>query len=145
MMIYLVHHADAVDPTIDAQRPLSALGLAQADWLAGQAHARGARPRSIWHSGKLRSRQTAEAFLRRCNPAATFQSVRGLLPADPTMWVENALALETEDVLVVGHRPNLPELARALVAGAQLPLHGIVAMERTAILSFEQRWVLAPA
>jgi phosphohistidine phosphatase SixA len=93
----------------------------------------------------LRSRQTAEAFLRMCNPSARFRAVRGLLPSDPVVWMANALALENEDVLLVGHMPQLPELASTLAADARLPLHGMVALERTTAVSFEQRWVLEPS
>lgn len=99
------------------------------------------KPALIWHSGKLRSRQTAEAFLRACNPSAPFRAVRGLLPDDPIVWMENALALEDQNVLVVGHIPHLPALAEALGAGDPLPLHGMLTLERTGPLSYTQRWV----
>ena len=145
MMVYLVHHAHAVDAAIDSRRPLSTAGLAQVAWLAEQARVRGVRPASIWHSGKLRSRQTAEAFLRACNASAAFRAARGLLPGDPTVWMENALALEDDDVLVVGHMPHLPSLARAMAADVQLPLHGMVALERTGAATFELRWMLGPS
>ena len=61
MNLFLVHHGDAVGPEIDPQRPLSAVGRANVDRLATLAAARGARPSVVWHSGKLRARQTAEA------------------------------------------------------------------------------------
>ena len=66
-MIFLVHHADAVDADVDAQRPLSAAG-ARTRRAGASRPRRGVQPDVIWHSGKLRARQTAEAFLRGCNP-----------------------------------------------------------------------------
>jgi phosphohistidine phosphatase len=144
MLVYLVHHADAVGPGVDPQRPLSLRGLAQAAWLAEEARARKVRPAAIWHSGKLRSRQTAEAFLRVCNPSAAFRAARGLLPEDPIVWMENAIALEEHDLLVVGHIPHLPALTRALGAIDPLPLNGMIAMERTAAVAYTQRWCLQP-
>jgi len=144
MFLFLVHHADAVGPGVDPQRPLSLRGLAQAAWLAGQARGRKVKPATIWHSGKLRSRQTAEAFLRACNPSASFRAVRGLLPEDPIVWMENALALEDQDVLVVGHIPHLPALARSIGADDPLPLNGMLALERTGAVRFTQRWKLQP-
>jgi phosphohistidine phosphatase len=144
MHVYLVHHADAVGPGEDARRPLSPLGFAQAEWLAAFAQAAGTRPALIWHSGKLRSRQTAEAFLRTCSPFATFKMVRGLQPGDPTMWIENALLLEEQDTLVVGHLPHLPALARALGATDPLPLHGMIALERASAAKFVPRWSAEP-
>jgi phosphohistidine phosphatase len=82
-MVYLVHHADAVSPEVDPQRPLSERGRAHAERLAGEAAARGVKPAAVWHSGKLRARQTAEPFWRACNPLAEFAAIRGLQPDDP--------------------------------------------------------------
>jgi phosphohistidine phosphatase len=144
MRLYLVHHADAVGPAVDSQRPLSSRGHAQATWLAGEARVRMARPMLIWHSGKLRSRQTAEQFLRVCSPSAAFRAARGLLPEDPIVWIENALALEDQDTLVVGHFPQLPALARAVGASDPLPLHGMIALERTGPTAYQQQWCIEP-
>jgi len=131
MRVCLVHHADAVGPQDDPQRPLSDLGRRQAAWLADVIRDRGFRPTAIWHSGKLRSRQTAEAFLHARNPFAEFRMVRGLRPDDPPDWLRDALTAETREVLAVGHMPNLPALARMLSQAAQeFPLHGVVGFER---------------
>ena len=130
-MLYLVHHAQAVGPGVDAQRPLSAVGLAHADWLADQAAASGVKPAAIWHSGKLRARQTAEAFLRRCNPFASFVMVRGLRPEDSPGGLREALAAETGDLMLVSHMPLLPALAHMLCPEVcDFPLHGLIALER---------------
>ena len=134
-MIYLVHHADAVGPDVDPQRPLSIGGRAHADRLAAQAAGRGVKPVAIWHSGKLRARQTADAFWRACNPAAEFVAIRGLQPTDPPAWVRDRLIGETRDVMLVGHMPSLPEIHRLLIgaavepSSARFPLHGFVALE----------------
>jgi phosphohistidine phosphatase len=131
MTIYLVHHAHALGPDVDPQRPLSAEGLAHADRLAADAHAAGVSPATIWHSGKLRARQTAEAFLRRCNPFATYRMVRGLRPEDSAAGLQAVIAAETDDLMVVSHMPLLPELGRMLCpALGEFPLHGLVALER---------------
>jgi len=128
-----VHHADAVGPDVDSQRPLSAVGRFQADQLAERARDRGVHPETIWHSGKLRARQTAEPFLRACNPFADFRMVRGLRPEDPIEWMRDELAAETRDVLLVGHMPNIADLAHAMSpASARFPLHGLVLFERDA-------------
>ena len=89
MRVYLVHHADAVGPDVDPQRPLSALGRTQAAALADRVRGAGFAPASIWHSGKLRARQTAEYFLQTCNPFAEFRMVRGLRPDDPPDWMRD--------------------------------------------------------
>src|SRR5438093_13777823 len=106
MTVILAHHADAVGPGVDPQRPLSATGRAQAEWLAEQARAAAFAPAAIWHSGKLRARQTAEAFYRLCNPFAEFKMVRGLLPDDPPEIIRDVLIGEERDILLVGHMPS---------------------------------------
>lgn len=145
MHVFLVHHSNALDPGVDPQRPLSPLGRAQADWLAAHARSMHAAPAVIWHSGKLRARQTAEAFLRLCSPFAAFKMVRGLQPADPTMWMEDALALENRDVLVVGHMPQLPALAERLGAAVGFPLNGMIALERDDVNRYTERWRARPS
>ena len=133
-MIFLVHHADAVGPEADTQRPLSPGGRMHADRLAAEAASRGARPVAIWHSGKLRARQTAEAFWRACNPLAEFKAISGLQPTDPAERATEMLAGETRDVMLVGHMPSLPRIYGLLVSGDEdslldFPQHGLVALE----------------
>jgi phosphohistidine phosphatase len=134
-MIYLVHHGDAVGPEEDPMRPLSAHGRAAVLLVADEAARRGARPECIWHSGKLRARQTAEACWRICNPLATLTAERGLQPADPPAWMHERLIGETRDIMVVGHMPHLPGLLRLFTgddsqaSAVTFPLHGMVALE----------------
>ena len=129
MQVVLVHHADAVGPDVDPQRPLSPRGLAQAGALADAARAFGVRPDAIWHSGKLRARQTAEFFLRACNPMAEFRMVRGLLPDDPPEWMRDELADSgrTAVLVAVDGRPagviGLADAARETSAEAVASLH----------------------
>ncbi|MEQ1910662.1 MAG: histidine phosphatase family protein, partial [Vicinamibacterales bacterium] len=76
LRLYLAHHGDAVGPGVDIRRPLSDAGRADTERVAAAAAARGAKPIVIWHSGKLRARQTAEIFWRACNPLAEFSATR---------------------------------------------------------------------
>jgi phosphohistidine phosphatase len=130
-MILLIHHADAVGPEIDPMRPLSVTGRAQATRVAEAIAARHIVPELIWHSGKLRGRQTAEAVWRVCNPLARVSAVRGLQPDDPPAWIADQLAGETRHVALVGHMPHLPRLLSVLVrdGGIAFPPHGCVALE----------------
>jgi phosphohistidine phosphatase len=120
---------------MDPMRPLSERGRLQVDRLARQAAARGAKPDVIWHSGKLRARQTAEAYWKHCNPFAEFSAVHGLQPTDPTNWIADAIAGETRHIMLTGHMPHLPRLLGRLLSGAadapprEFPLNGIVALE----------------
>ena len=123
-------------------RPLSTVGRAATERLAGLAALRGVKPDVIWHSGKLRARQTAEVFWKACNPFAPITAERGLLPGDPPQWMHDRLTGETRSVLIAGHMPYLPRLLSLLTAGkavasapsersapSDFPLHGCVALE----------------
>lgn len=148
-MLYLVHHSDAVGPDVNPLRPLSDRGRAGGDTLALQAAERGAKPALIWHSGKMRARQTADAFWRHCNPLATFAAARGLQPTDPTTWIVDAIAAETGDVMLVGHFPHMPRLLGRLLTGdadaapMEFPLNGVVALEEVDG-RWVERWRLVP-
>jgi len=133
MQLFLMHHGDAVGPDVDPRRPLSAQGTAAVERIAAQASARGARPQVVWHSGKLRAKQTAEALWRACNALAEFAATRDLQPDDPPQWMRDRLRGETRDIALAGHFPYLPRLLALLVtggeAGASFPLHGLVALQ----------------
>jgi phosphohistidine phosphatase len=126
MRVLLVHHAEAVGPEVDPQRPLSARGHEQAEALAKTLQNEGVRPAAFWHSGKLRARQTAEPIWRLCAPFAEFTMVRGLSPDDPPAIIADAVRRESRDLALVGHRPNIGLVVRALTghADADVPLHG---------------------
>ena len=132
MLLYLVHHGDAVGPEVDARRPLSTTGVAGVERVAAQAAANGARPQIVWHSGKLRAKQTAEAVWRACNALAEFSATRDLQPDDPPHWFRDRLRGETRDIAIAGHYPHLPRLLALLLtggeAGASFPAHGMVAL-----------------
>jgi phosphohistidine phosphatase len=131
LKLFLVHHADAVGPEVDTRRPLSPLGETQAERAAAEAAARGACPDAVWHSGKLRARQTAQAFWRACNALAEFKASADLQPDDPPSRIRDRLRGETRDILIAGHFPHLPGLLALLLAGspARFPPHGVVALE----------------
>ena len=122
-------------------RPLSERGRMEVGRLAEQAAERGTRPDIIWHSGKLRARQTAEFFLRACNPMAEFRMVRGLLPDDPPEWMRDELAHETRAVLLAGHMPHISRLLSVLAPdAASFPAHGAVALVRGADAEWKEAW-----
>ena len=134
MQLFLVHHGDAVGAGEDARRPLSPRGREEVARIAAEAAARGARPAVVWHSGKLRARQTAEELWRSCNALAELSATRDLQPADSPAWIRDRLYGESRDVMLVGHYPHLPNLLALLTSGsdspaADFPQHGIVALE----------------
>ena len=146
MRLYLVHHGDAVGPDIDPRRPLSPSGQAAVERLADEAARRGARPEVVWHSGKLRAKQTAEAFWRASNALAAFSATRDLQPDDPPGWMRDRLRGESRDILIAGHFPHLPGLLSLLLdegSHPSFPLHGVVALStRDEGVTWVEEWRL---
>jgi phosphohistidine phosphatase len=133
--VVLVHHGEAVPQEIDPQRPLTTHGRLMTAQLAQTAAASGMRPAVVWHSGKLRARETAEAFWRACNPLADFRAMGGLRPEDGPWQIRDHLLGESRLVMLVGHMPNLPRVLGFLTTGDDharplFPLHGVVMLER---------------
>ena len=147
MRLVLVHHADAVGPDVDPQRPLSLRGQIDVVRLAAAAAERGVKPAVIWHSGKLRSRQTAEAFWKACNPFAELKAVRGLQPSDGPWLFRDVLAEEDRDLLAVGHLPSLPRIVSLLTTGSgdedpAFALHGLIALTSATGPLWVEEWRL---
>lgn len=142
MTVLLIHHAEAVGPEVESQRPLTEAGYQHALAMAELAREHGAAPMMIWHSGKLRSRQTGEAFLRLCAPFAKFKMVKGLSPDDPPAIMHMAVLRETHDLALVGHWPHLPALLRLFVPdAAPMPRHGVVAIASDdGGVTWRERW-----
>lgn len=149
LRLLLVHHAAALGPKEDPSRPLSLAGRAWADEAALLAASRGVKPAAVWHSGKLRARQTAEAYWRACNPLATFRAERGLQPGDPPQWMAERLLVEDGELVVVGHMPHLVLLLRLLLSGDpqagahEFPSHAAIALDRRGG-SWTELWRIAP-
>ncbi len=147
MHLFLAHHGDAVGPDVDPRRPLSELGRAQVARLAADAARRGARPEMVWHSGKLRARQTAEAYWKACNALAEFSATKDLQPDDPAAWMRDRLQGESRSVLIAGHFPYLPRLLALLLEArhespVEFPLNGIVALEGGESAGWRELWRL---
>jgi phosphohistidine phosphatase len=141
--VYLVQHGQATPEDEDPQRSLTDRGADDVSWVAHWAIDRfGVRPDRVVHSGKTRSRQTADIWGRLVDVDP--EEGDDLAPNDdPTMWA-GRLAAETGDVMVVGHLPHLARLAGMLLTGdpdrqlVRFQQGGLVALEHT-----EAGWIVA--
>jgi phosphohistidine phosphatase len=126
---------------------LTAAGRSSVERLAAAAATRGVRPDIVWHSGKLRARQTAEAFWRACNALAAFSATRDVQPDDPPEWLRDRFIGETREVLVAGHYPHLPRLLTLLLGedrATAFPLHGVVTLDFSEPTKWQELWRLDP-
>lgn len=116
MRLYLAQHGLAKDESEDVKRPLSERGIKDtgtcAGFLAKSSEQPG--PVAVFHSGKLRARQTAEIFAAAWG-GMPLEQVPGLAPNDdPAVWSAH-LASMREDVMLIGHLPHLQRLVGLLL------------------------------
>jgi len=122
MDIYLIRHAEAVerDPAggmADEDRPLTDAGRAQAEHIARNLPARGAKIDRLFVSPTVRTRQTAEPLIAAwglsgdagvdCPELAPEGKIRKL--------VKRLTKQSSGSIGLVGHRPDLNEFAAWLI------------------------------
>jgi phosphohistidine phosphatase len=133
--LYLLRHGHAPTPgeagvKTDALRPLSDKGRRDARRMAEELLKRGGRPSLILHSPLLRAVQTAASAAAALDaPAESFLPLDNSRPAPEVLAALEKRAAAEEEVLAVGHQPQLGELA-ALLTGAVLEIRpaGLVAI-----------------
>ena len=115
----------------DALRPLSDKGRRDARLMAEEIQKRGGRPSLILHSPLLRAVQTASIAALALNTAdEAFPLLDNTRPAEEALAALEKRAALVDELLAVGHQPQIGELA-ALLTGANLEIRpaGLVAVE----------------
>jgi phosphohistidine phosphatase len=149
MDLYLMQHGEARPEQEDPSRPLTELGREEVERVARAAARLGLRIPAIWHSGKLRARQTAEILAQRLLPSPEVSSMIGLAPNDDPAPCARAVEEVAGPVAVVGHLPHLNRLASLLLVGD--PARNLVAFRRAGFVyltreaeGWRLRWILTP-
>lgn len=143
MRLYLVRHAwagDFGDPRWpnDADRPLTTDGKERFKQVARKLSARGIAPQLIVTSPYVRARQTAEILAKELECERELIEHRGLEPdGDWGAVVEWVQARREDDMALVGHMPNIGELAAALIGNS--PGNVGFAKGATMAIDFESR------
>ncbi len=114
MNIYLVRHGDAVYQHPDDLSPLSTKGEKEIDALAKFILPLQLRAR-VFHSQKLRAKQTAERLAAGILLDGEIISREGLSPSDPVLPIVKELNDVVADTLLVGHMPFMGKLASQLL------------------------------
>ena len=123
MDIYLIRHGDALalgesGSTVDADRPLTALGQGQAHAVGKSLLDQGVSLDKVVTSPFLRARQTAEFILEELTPPPELHVCDDLVPEGKPRKVARFLRnLGPEQVGLVGHMPQLGLLAAWLIGG----------------------------
>jgi phosphohistidine phosphatase len=151
MKLYLVQHAEARPKEEDPKQGLTNKGLVDIKKVADFATRRArVRVAVIYHSGKYRARETAEALADYLHPVKGVREGDCLVPMDePSYWLKRAKELK-DDTMLVGHLPHLDKLASLLLTGSEasgvVKFHnaGIVCLEREEENRWSLCWVVTP-
>ena len=113
MTLYLMRHGETVPEERDPTRPLSVKGRAEVEATARALLKEKANIEEIWHSTKLRAKQTAERIAQILGIKNVIEK-EGLKPFDPPAPIAELLKTSNKNILIAGHMPFLGELASLL-------------------------------
>ena len=121
MQIYLMQHGDAKPEDEDSERPLSETGREETKAIAAKLKDLNRKPSKIFHSPKLRAKQSAEILASTLGSEA--EETKGLKPKDNPEIIKEKLSLleNTKTYFFVGHLPHIERLAALLVRGTDEP------------------------
>ena len=144
MDFFLVRHGEAKPEYEDPTRPLTDRGRQEVEKIARAVGAKNLAVSEIFHSGKLRAKQTAEIMARVVSPGRGVRKITGLAPEDDPVLAKAELEAAVASVMLVGHLPHLGRLAALLVTGdgersvVEFPPASVACVSRA-----EGRWKLA--
>jgi phosphohistidine phosphatase len=117
MKLFLVRHGEAHTKEVDPNRSLTDAGIEMVRKVARFAKKHlNIKIVGLFHSEKMRARQTAEIFGEFFQFETGIRKSIGLNPMDdPTIWVKKLENLE-ENIMIVGHLPHLGKLIELLMA-----------------------------
>jgi phosphohistidine phosphatase len=127
--VYLVRHAEAEPGEPDELRRLSPEGKRQARELGEQLRGEGLKPNAILTSPLLRARETGDelAMALGRNP----ETDERLAPGATVDGLRAAVSERGENVVAIGHQPDLGEIVAALTGEPEprLPAGGLVVVD----------------
>ena len=143
MYLYLIRHGEALPENVDPNRPLSGKGTLDISEISSFLKLATIKVDEIWHSTKLRAKQTAELIAEGV-PHTNMVEREGLKPNDPVDKIAEELNVLHENIVIVGHLPFLEILASRLLTTSD-NLHavnfregGVVCLEK-----WETGWTIS--
>jgi phosphohistidine phosphatase len=136
--LYLMRHGHSPTPAeagvkSDALRPLSDRGRLDARRMADEIARRGGRPSLVLHSPLTRAAQTGQVAAAALKiEASTFEALDNTLSAEEVLEALKKGAGRADELLAVGHQPQIGELAALLLDEVfEIRPAGLVAVELT--------------
>lgn len=119
MELYLVQHAESKSKEVDQERGLSDLGFANIRKVAEYAKKLNLSVDAIFHSDKLRAKQTASELSKTVKLITGLIQRDGIAPMDDINLMEDEVNKCNKNLMIVGHLPYLDKLASALLCGKE--------------------------
>ena len=119
MRLYLVRHGMAKSKEEDPERPLNERGISETKRVAAFLAPLKLTVDTIYHSGKARSRETAEIIAGVIASAGGVKQRDGINPDDEVKKFAKEIAKARTDIMIAGHQPFLGKLASYLLAQDQ--------------------------
>lgn len=152
-IIFLLQHGEAVDKKVDIERPLTDSGRTIISQMGNFLFSRNIKIDVIWHSPKLRAKETAEimASCLQLDKLLLYE-YKELEPEEPVKRIVRLIQqAEEQNIMLVGHLPHLSQLAGLLLTGDEKK--EVIAIEKGSIvcLNYQNigvsvvRWFLVPS
>jgi len=116
--LYVARHARAAGESRGGERPLTDEGREDARRVGRALEAAGVKLSSVWHSPKLRARETADLLAGAVGAGAELEERVDLQPLSDPTTVLDAVRDAVGPVLVVGHLPHVERLGSLLLTGS---------------------------
>ena len=122
MHIYLVRHADALSHQEDEKRPLSRRGRQEAALVSHFLKKKSLAPvDEVWHSTRLRAKQTAEIFVKELGWNVLLKETAGLEPDDGVDEIAGRLGTTQKSIMVVGQMAYLEHMESTIIVARENP------------------------
>jgi phosphohistidine phosphatase len=141
----LIQHGKTIPKEKDPERPLSVQGKKHTKRSASFLRSHGFLMNEIWHSNKLRAKQTAEIIWKEIALQGDKREIKerdDLAPLDAVKKISKELQKYDGNLAISGHLPFLEKLTSLLLTGSEEEVivkfqnSGIVCLER------DEKWSL---
>ncbi len=150
MKLYLVQHAKAASKEVDPERPLTEQGQRDIRKVASFIKQLNLSIDCLWHSGKKRAEQTAEALAETIKINQKQTARDGLGPNDDVTAIKDEINTSRQDIMIVGHLPFLSKLTSLLLTGSEsantvaFKQAGIVCLNHNGENLWQLEWMIIP-
>ncbi|MCP4008768.1 MAG: phosphohistidine phosphatase SixA [Proteobacteria bacterium] len=146
MSMFFVQHGIALDKSVDVDRPLSEQGEQNVKKIANHVARQEPNIEQVFHSGKLRSAQTARLFAT----ILKISKVQQIDVLNPNDDVNKLMSLLEDNCMYVGHLPHMEKMLSRLLCGSEHTR--IVQYENAAVVCINRdekgyylNWMLKPS